>query len=61
MSSPPLQRGRPGFQTGHISVGGDFSEILVGGTKKMGVQRFVVVQWGELVEADQFFLNELQK
>ena len=26
-----------------------------------GIQFFVLVQWGQLVEAGQFFLNELQK
>ena len=53
---PPL----PGSQTGHVSGGGIFSEILVGDTKG-GIQCLAVVQWVELVEAGQFFLNELQK
>ena len=42
-----------------------FSKILVGGglgpTKRGQIQCFVVVQWAELVEAGQFFLNKFQK
>ena len=33
-------------------MGGNFFEILVGGTKA-GIQCFVVVQWRELVKAGQ--------
>ena len=37
-------------------------EILVGvGGQKVGIQCFVVVQWGELVKVGQIFLNQLQK
>ena len=58
---PPFVKcGGPRFQTGHVT-GGNFSEILVGGTKRGGVEFFVLVQWGELVKAGQFFLNDLQK
>ena len=41
--------------------GGIFSEILVGETKREGIQCFVLILWGGLVEAGQFFLSELQK
>ena len=56
-----------------VDPGKDFKQdILVGanvfwkfseGNKNggEGIQCFVVVQWGKLVEAGQFFLNELQK
>ena len=44
------------FQTGHVSRE-IFSEILVWEQKEGGDSMFC----GRLVEADQFFLNELQK
>ena len=39
----------------------DFKQVMLVGEQKGGIQCFVVVQWGELVEAGRFFLNELQK
>ena len=42
-------------------VWGIFSEILVEKRKRVGEFHGLVGQRGELVEAGQFFLNELQK
>ena len=33
----------------------------MGGGEKGEIQCYLVVQWEKLVEADQFFVNELQK
>ena len=43
------------------SVGEMFSEILVEGTKREGFNILWQFTRGELFEAGQFFLNELQK
>ena len=48
------------FQTGHVSGGNFFPEILVEGTKR-GDSMFCGSSVGGIVEAGQFFLNELQK
>lgn len=46
----------PGFQTGHASEEGIFSEILVREQKRRDGSSV-----GELFETGKFFLNELQK
>ena len=41
---------------GEILVGEIFSEILLEGTKRGGIQCFMVVQWGNLSRLVNFFL-----
>ena len=55
IASSPLPASPPFVKGEDMLVGETYSE------QNGGIQCFVVIQWGELVEAGQFCFNELQK